>query len=171
MHRLSLLVLGALACNPPEGKDNTTLLIDLQPLEDGSAISLMEMVVFVDETARTYDNEVEVTLGGLFNADATFDINLSILEGLSEVATGYRRSSEDAASAVWQPNMSACDGLGYEIRSDESCEYRAAAIVGADRVHTLLMGFNIKSQAPKGEEGVEVEVSIAASVAQAEPAE
>ena len=139
------VILSLFACNPPEGKDHTTLLIDLDPLEDGSAASAMGVLVTVDETARTYDNEVEVTIGGLFQADATMDIRMTVLEGASEVASGFRRSSDDNGNAVWSPDFDACDGAGYELQADGSCAYGVAVLVVSDRVHSLLMGFDIRA--------------------------
>ena len=96
---------------------------------------------------------------------------MEVLDGLTSIATGFRTSSDNAESAVFSPDFDACDGPNYTLRDDDGCNYAVSAIVGGDRVYSLLMGFSIRSQAPKGEEGEDVDVFIDATEAQPEAAE
>jgi hypothetical protein len=168
---LAPIALLAVACNPPEGKDNDPLGVTLNALEGGGAVSLFSIEMGVDETARGYENEVEVTIGGLFAEGDALNMEVDVLDGLSTIASGFRTSSDNAESAIFTPDFDSCDGANFTLREDNGCDYSVAAIVGGDRVYSIIMGFSIRSQAPKGEDGEDVEVFIDATEAQPEASE
>lgn len=155
------------ACNPPEGKDRVVLSPTMHPLEDGSAIGLMTIEMNVDETARSYDNEMDIGIGGLFEEGAELNIGFDVLDGLETIGSAWRTSADDAENAVFTPDFDRCEGNGFEIEADQSCTYTVTGIIGGDRVYSVLMGFTLRSQAPKDEEGEDVAVLV--SVVEAQP--
>lgn len=170
---IALAPLAALtiACNPPEGRDNDIVSVTLNPLEGGGAVSLFSIEMGVDETARSYESEVEVGISGLFAEGEALNMEVDVLDGLTTIASGFRTSSDNAEPALFTPDFDACEGSSFTLRDDDGCNYSVAAIVAGDRSYSIVMGFTIRSQAPKGEEGEDVEVFIEATESQPEPAE
>lgn len=166
MFRLAVPLALLVACNPPEGKDRDTVLTNMHATESGAGVAGFEILMGVDELARSYENEVEITIGGVFQADDPMDIELSVLDGLNTIATAWRTSSEDSSEAEFSPNFEACVGNGFTERVDGGCDYAVAALMVADRPRSLLIGFSLRSQAPKGTDGEDVEVYIDAIEAQ-----
>lgn len=167
---MKMWMLGAaalVACNPPEGEDSMTLLIELRALEGGGAATAVSVYAEVDAMARTYDSEMEVGLNGLFAEEEELSIEFSVMEGLAEVAVGNRTGAKQAEDAVWAPDFAACTGDAFQELEDGGCAYSTAVVVTGDRVYTSLMDFTLRVQAPRGGDGEEVAVSIEAD--QTEP--
>ncbi|MFK7928979.1 MAG: hypothetical protein AB8H79_12375 [Myxococcota bacterium] len=168
---LSLAVLSTVACDRPEAKDGATVFSDLILAEGGEfALNAYTIQAGVDAEVRQMDTTLTATMGGIWTEGTVLDLDMGILEGLTEVAEASRTSPDDDGTAEWAPDFKACIGPAYTLREDDGCDYAATALVVGDRSYTLIMGFGIETQAPEDWEGDkdQLDVYIQASEAEAE---
>ncbi len=140
------LALGAMACNPPEAKDSKTLFIQLDSLAPGAALAVLELRASVDADARELSNGLEVSLSTFYESGTTQDIELALLEGLTEIGSDVW--SEGTARINVDLDFASCEPPAFTVLEDGGCEYLASVWIGADDAYTVFVDADLRTQAP-----------------------
>ena len=106
---------------------------------------------------------------GLFSQGAS--IELSLLLGLTTVASDTGGFEDDAAVTVF-PDVATCpDEVGFALGEDGSCTVGFVAVLTGDQAYSLINGYFVKARAPDrdwaGDEDA-VTVTVTAEVAEPE---
>jgi len=141
---LPLLILGTMACNPPEAKDGQTVWFDLMAVEGGGAVGGLEMTIGVDAEARQLGNNLDIHLSAIHTDEtANLRLTMEMMDG-----TGRASMSDGTADFDTTPNFAACQASGMVEREDGGCDYSAQLLVLAERTYSLFVNVKLKTQAP-----------------------